>query len=238
MFDALWERFPHATLAASGEAVGLPPGQMGNSEVGHLTIGSGRILFQDLARVNPAVADGSFADERRARLRVQAGARARGRRPSSRARLVRRGALAHRPPARAARPGRARGDGRADVDPRVHRRPRRLAARGGERPRGASRSSGSRRSAAATTRWIATVAGNGPIARSARSVSEKARWPTIPIAAVRASYERGVTDEFVEPVVLAGRPRLASAATRPSSSTSAPIGRVSSRSASSRPAST
>jgi 2,3-bisphosphoglycerate-independent phosphoglycerate mutase len=51
VFDALWSLFPHTTLAASGEAVGLPAGQMGNSEVGHLTIGSGRILFQDLARV-------------------------------------------------------------------------------------------------------------------------------------------------------------------------------------------
>ena len=62
VFDALWTRYPHGTLAASGEAVGLPPGQMGNSEVGHLTIGSGRILFQDLVRVNRAVADGSFAE--------------------------------------------------------------------------------------------------------------------------------------------------------------------------------
>ena len=59
VFDALWERYPHTTLRASGAAVGLPPGQMGNSEVGHLTIGSGRILFQNLARVNQAVADGS-----------------------------------------------------------------------------------------------------------------------------------------------------------------------------------
>src|SRR5207249_5240197 len=48
------------TLEASGEAVGLPPGQMGNSEVGHLTIGSGRILFQDLMCVNQAIKDGSF----------------------------------------------------------------------------------------------------------------------------------------------------------------------------------
>jgi 2,3-bisphosphoglycerate-independent phosphoglycerate mutase len=55
VFDRLWNEFPHATLKASGEAVGLPPGQMGNSEVGHLTIGSGRILFQDLMRVNKAV---------------------------------------------------------------------------------------------------------------------------------------------------------------------------------------
>jgi 2,3-bisphosphoglycerate-independent phosphoglycerate mutase len=60
VFDRLWREYPHTTLAASGEAVGLPPGQMGNSEVGHLTIGSGRILFQDLQRVNAAVRDGSF----------------------------------------------------------------------------------------------------------------------------------------------------------------------------------
>jgi 2,3-bisphosphoglycerate-independent phosphoglycerate mutase len=60
VFDALWREYPHTTLKASGEAVGLPEGQMGNSEVGHLTIGSGRILFQDLQRVNVAVRDGSF----------------------------------------------------------------------------------------------------------------------------------------------------------------------------------
>jgi 2,3-bisphosphoglycerate-independent phosphoglycerate mutase len=60
VFDRLWREYPHTTLRASGEAVGLPPGQMGNSEVGHLTIGSGRILFQDLQRVNVAIEDGSF----------------------------------------------------------------------------------------------------------------------------------------------------------------------------------
>jgi 2,3-bisphosphoglycerate-independent phosphoglycerate mutase len=60
VFDKLWAEFPHTTLAASGEAVGLPPGQMGNSEVGHLTIGSGRVLFQDLMRVNKSIEDGSF----------------------------------------------------------------------------------------------------------------------------------------------------------------------------------
>src|SRR5919201_1395951 len=59
-FDRLWSEFPHTTLDASGEAVGLPPGQMGNSEVGHLTIGSGRRLYQDLMRVNKAIQDGSF----------------------------------------------------------------------------------------------------------------------------------------------------------------------------------
>jgi 2,3-bisphosphoglycerate-independent phosphoglycerate mutase len=60
VFDRLWAEYPHTHLAASGEAVGLPPGQMGNSEVGHLTIGSGRVLDQDFQRVNRAVADGSF----------------------------------------------------------------------------------------------------------------------------------------------------------------------------------
>ena len=60
VFDALWERFPHTTLDASGKAVGLPPGQMGNSEVGHLTIGAGRVVLQDLMRINRAIEDGSF----------------------------------------------------------------------------------------------------------------------------------------------------------------------------------
>ena len=60
VFDRLWREYPHTTLKASGEAVGLPAGQMGNSEVGHLTIGSGRILFQDLQRVNVAIRDGSI----------------------------------------------------------------------------------------------------------------------------------------------------------------------------------
>ncbi len=62
VFDRLWRAYPHTTLEASGEAVGLPPGQMGNSEVGHLTIGAGRVLFQDLQRVNRALADGSLYD--------------------------------------------------------------------------------------------------------------------------------------------------------------------------------
>ena len=60
VFDRLWRTFPHTTIEASGEAAGLPPGQMGNSEVGHLTIGSGRRLYQDLMRVNRSIADGTF----------------------------------------------------------------------------------------------------------------------------------------------------------------------------------
>jgi 2,3-bisphosphoglycerate-independent phosphoglycerate mutase len=59
-WDALWERWPHTTLAASGEPVGLPAGQQGNSEVGHLNIGAGRVVYQDLTRINRSIEDGSF----------------------------------------------------------------------------------------------------------------------------------------------------------------------------------
>lgn len=59
-FDRLWEEYPHNTLIASGEAVGLPEGQMGNSEVGHLNIGAGRIVYQSLTRINKAIEDRSF----------------------------------------------------------------------------------------------------------------------------------------------------------------------------------
>jgi 2,3-bisphosphoglycerate-independent phosphoglycerate mutase len=59
-FDELTARWPHTTLAASGLAVGLPEGQQGNSEVGHLTIGSGRVVLQDLTRIDQAITDGSF----------------------------------------------------------------------------------------------------------------------------------------------------------------------------------
>ena len=58
--DYLAETYPHAQLQASGENVGLPDGQMGNSEVGHLNIGAGRIVYQDLVRINRACADGSI----------------------------------------------------------------------------------------------------------------------------------------------------------------------------------
>ncbi len=60
VFDGLWATWPHGVLAASGEAVGLPPGQMGNSEVGHLNIGAGRVVYQDLTRITKAIADGEF----------------------------------------------------------------------------------------------------------------------------------------------------------------------------------
>jgi 2,3-bisphosphoglycerate-independent phosphoglycerate mutase len=60
VMDSLLERYPHSTLTASGEAVGLPDGQMGNSEVGHLNIGAGRIVYQELTRINKSIRDGVF----------------------------------------------------------------------------------------------------------------------------------------------------------------------------------
>jgi 2,3-bisphosphoglycerate-independent phosphoglycerate mutase len=62
VFDELWSRFPHSTLSASGRDVGLPEGQMGNSEVGHLNLGAGAVVEQDLTRIDDAVANGSFFD--------------------------------------------------------------------------------------------------------------------------------------------------------------------------------
>ena len=60
VFDELWERWPHTTLTAWGPAVGLPEGQMGNSEVGHLNLGAGAVVKQDLLRIDEAIEDGSF----------------------------------------------------------------------------------------------------------------------------------------------------------------------------------
>jgi 2,3-bisphosphoglycerate-independent phosphoglycerate mutase len=59
-FDQLWATYPHTTLSTSGRDVGLPPGQMGNSEVGHMNLGAGAIVKQDLARIDDSIADGSF----------------------------------------------------------------------------------------------------------------------------------------------------------------------------------
>ncbi len=139
VFDALWDRYPHAMLAASGEAVGLPVGTDG--ELG------GRAPHD---RVRPDPVPGPRAceprgrgrlvrTEPRAHGRVPARARARRRRPSARTRLLRRRSLAHRPPARAPRAGRARGDGGADMGACVHGRARCVSACGGEGSGGAAR---------------------------------------------------------------------------------------------------
>lgn len=62
--DALWHSFPHCELGASGDAVGLPKGEDGNTETGHLNIGAGKIVYQDLPRINMAIANGSFFENK------------------------------------------------------------------------------------------------------------------------------------------------------------------------------
>src|ERR1700760_89471 len=82
VFDDLWERYPHTELSAQGPDVGLPVGQMGDSEVGPLTLGAGARVKQDLARIDGAIADGSFYDnEALVGACAQAPERPRGRPP-------------------------------------------------------------------------------------------------------------------------------------------------------------
>jgi len=207
VFDELWARYPHATLEASGEAVGLPPGQMGNSEVGHLTIGSGRILLQDLMRVNRAISDGSLFDNDELRGAFQR-ARERGGDVHLLGLVSHGGVHSHVDHLRAlldlaGREGMAERtwidaftDGR-DVSP--HSAARDLAELPAERIASVS---GRYYAMDRDQRWERTDRALAAI------VEGKGERADDPVAAVRASYEHGVTDEFVEPVVLAGRPRL------------------------------
>jgi 2,3-bisphosphoglycerate-independent phosphoglycerate mutase len=198
VFDQLWAEYPHTTLAASGEAVGLPPGQMGNSEVGHLTIGSGRILYQDLMRVNRSIEDGPFFENP-----ALVSAFERGEQVHLLGLVSHGGVHSHIDHLKALlrfAPEKtwihAFTDGR-DVSPHaaVHDL--------GELP----------------TDRIATVAGRY------YAMDRDQRWDRTdraldaiclavgdeaedPVVAVQRSYDQGVTDEFVEPIVLSGRPRL------------------------------
>ena len=63
-WDSLWEKYPHTLISGSGNKVGLPSGQMGNSEVGHLNLGAGRVVYQEYTRISNAIADGSFFTNR------------------------------------------------------------------------------------------------------------------------------------------------------------------------------
>ncbi len=208
VFDALWERYPHTTLEASGLAVGLPPGQMGNSEVGHLTIGAGRVVYQDLVRINRAIEDGSFL-ENEALVGALRRAKERGGNVHLLGLVSYGGVHSHIDHLRALldlawREGmdertyvHAFTDGR-DVSPHAARADVAELVEEGAR--------------------IATVVGryyamdrDGRWERTERALAaltEGTGEPTIdPVAAVEASYARGVTDEFIEPAVLPA-PRL------------------------------
>jgi 2,3-bisphosphoglycerate-independent phosphoglycerate mutase len=210
VFDALWQRYPHTRLEASGEAVGLPPGQMGNSEVGHLTIGSGRVLDQDFQRVNRAIADGSFFENAAV---VAAFERAKQR--SANVHLLGLvsygGVHSHIDHLRALlelapRYGmeertfvHAFTDGR-DVSP--HAAADDLAELPAER---IATVAGRYYAMDRDQRWERTERAYAAIKQG------HGRHAADPVAAVEASYEAGLTDEFIEPVVLGGRPRLAPA---------------------------
>jgi len=75
VFDELWRSAPHTILQACGRAVGLPDGQMGNSEVGHLNLGAGSVVRQDLVRIDDSIADGTLAQNEALRAAFGAGAR-------------------------------------------------------------------------------------------------------------------------------------------------------------------
>jgi 2,3-bisphosphoglycerate-independent phosphoglycerate mutase len=208
VFDALWERYPHTTLSASGEDVGLPAGQMGNSEVGHLTIGAGRVVLQDLMRVNGALETGEFFTNE-ALVGAFARARERGGDVHLLGLVSYGGVHSHIDHLRgliemARREGmeertvvHAFTDGR-DVSPTSARSDLAELVAGGVR---IVTVSGRYYAMDRDQHWertdralAAIVDGNGETADE-------------PVAAVEASYELGVTDEFVEPVVLPG-PRL------------------------------
>jgi 2,3-bisphosphoglycerate-independent phosphoglycerate mutase len=198
VFDRLWRDCPHAQLVASGEAVGLPHGQMGNSEVGHLTIGSGRILLQDLVRVNRAIETGELFENEALR-----GAFERGDNVHLLGLVSHGGVHSHLDHLQALltfAPEKtwihAFTDGR-DVSP--HSAVHDLAELPVDR--------------------IATVAGRyyamdrdrrwDRTERALRAIVDgEGAHADDPIAAVQAGYDRGITDEFVEPVVVDGRPRL------------------------------
>jgi 2,3-bisphosphoglycerate-independent phosphoglycerate mutase len=198
VFDDLWRRYPHTTIEASGEAAGLPPGQMGNSEVGHLTIGAGRRLYQDLMRVNKSIEDGSFFENP-----ALLGAFERGRRVHLLGLVSYGGVHSHIDHLRAL----------------LRFAPEKTWIHAFTDGRDVSPTSAVHDLAELPTDRIATVAGRYyAMDRDQRWDRTQRAFDAIvkgegehaddPIEAISRSYERGVTDEFVEPVVLDGRPRL------------------------------
>jgi 2,3-bisphosphoglycerate-independent phosphoglycerate mutase len=198
VFDRLWSDYPHTQLVASGEAVGLPDGQMGNSEVGHLTIGSGRILFQDLVRVNRAIESGALFENEALRTAFERG---------ETVHLL--GLVSY-------------GGVHSHIDhlqALLRFAPEKTWIHAFTDGRDVSPHSAVHDLAQLPVDRIATVAGRyyamdrdkrwDRTDRALRAiVNGEGEHAEDPIAAVQASYERGVTDEFIEPTVIDGRPRL------------------------------
>jgi 2,3-bisphosphoglycerate-independent phosphoglycerate mutase len=207
VFDRLWTELPRSHLKASGEAVGLPPGQMGNSEVGHLTIGSGRVLFQDLMRINLAIETGALF-ENPALVEAFQRAKERGTNVHLLGLVSYGGVHSHIDHLRALlelaeRLGMADRtwihaftDGR-DVSPTS------AVADLAELP--------AEKIATVTGRYYA-MDRDKRWERTERALAALTRGEGVqgsdPVTEVRRSYDEGITDEFIEPIVLAGRPRL------------------------------
>lgn len=209
VFDGLWARYPHTTLSASGEDVGLPTGQMGNSEVGHLTIGAGRVVDQDLMRVNRAIENGElYRNEallgafRRAKERggdvhllglvSYGGVHSHIDHLRALLELARREGMAERTYVHAFSDGR-------DVSPTSARDD--LAGLVAEDARIVT-VSGRYYAMDRDQRWERTERALAAI------TSQRAVQGSDPVTEVQESYDRGITDEFIEPVALPG-PRLA-----------------------------
>ncbi len=208
VFDDLWARYPHTTLSASGESVGLPPGQMGNSEVGHLTIGAGRVVYQDLVRINKAIEDRSLSsnpvltaafDRARSRggnvhllgLASYGGVHSHIDHLRALLRLAADQEMAERTFVHAFTDGR-------DVSPSAALGDLgELVVEGAQIVTVAGRYYAMDRDG----RWERTDGALGAITAGVGARADGA------VAAVQASYDAGVTDEFIEPVVLPG-PRL------------------------------
>jgi 2,3-bisphosphoglycerate-independent phosphoglycerate mutase len=208
VFDELWRRYPHTTLEASGEAVGLPRGQMGNSEVGHLTIGSGRVVDQDFMRINRSIEGGDFFENRalgdafqRAKERgtnvhllglvSYGGVHSHIDHLRALVELARREGMAERTFVHAFTDGR-------DVSPHSAQSDLAELVSAGIR---VVTVSGRYYAMDRDQRWDRTHRALGAIVDGEGTPAEDA------VAAVEASYEAGITDEFVEPVALPG-PRL------------------------------
>jgi 2,3-bisphosphoglycerate-independent phosphoglycerate mutase len=200
VFDRLWRDFPHAQLEASGAAVGLPDGQMGNSEVGHLTIGSGRVLFHDLVRVNKAIEDGSFFENP-----VLRGAFERGKNVHLLGLVSHGGVHSHIDHVKALlefAPEKtwihAFADGR-DVSP--HSAINDLAELPLDR---IATVAGRYYAMDRDNRWDRTQKALEAVTNPVLSTPKGAD----PLAEVQRNYDAGVTDEFMEPTAIEGRPRL------------------------------
>jgi 2,3-bisphosphoglycerate-independent phosphoglycerate mutase len=207
VYDRLFATYPHTTIKCSGAAVGLPEGQMGNSEVGHLTIGSGRILKQSLQRMNDDVASGALLENKVLKATFER-ARERGGNVHLLGLVSHGGVHSHIDHLRALLEM-ARQEGiyeRTYVDAFTDGRdvsPNAAVEDLAELP--------AERIASVIGRYYAMDRDKRwdriEIALDAL-IEGKGKEASDPVAAIQESYDDGITDEFIKPIVVSGRPRF------------------------------